>query len=247
MSALTQLLDEKVYGEFEGNWDDDILRSTILDAMEPDFHCCDYGAGRGYVQQLDFRGNAKFIAGVDPDTEIEKNPFLDEFRVLDLDTGLIDYPDSSFDLVYSDNVLEHVDEPDKTFAEVRRVLKPGGQFIAKTTNAFHYMPLIARFTPQWFHTFYNKLRGRPKGDTFPTRYRVNSARRVHSFAAKHGFEVDRIRRIEGRPEYLRIFFLSYLVGALYEKIVNSTEHLAFARSVLLFELTKKANATEKVA
>ncbi len=100
------------------------------------------------------------------------------------------------------------------------------------------MPLIARFTPQWFHTFYNHLRGRPKGDTFPTRYRVNSRAKVEHFAAEHGLEVAQIQRIEGRPEYLRLFFPLYVAGMLYEKLVNSTELLAFARSVLLIELRK---------
>ncbi len=36
------------------------------------------------------------------------------------------FPDASFDLVTLDNVLEHVQDREKTLAEIRRVLKPGG-------------------------------------------------------------------------------------------------------------------------
>jgi SAM-dependent methyltransferase len=38
----------------------------------------------------------------------------------------IPHPDCSFDLVFSSNVLEHVDNPPKVIAEIIRVLKPGG-------------------------------------------------------------------------------------------------------------------------
>jgi SAM-dependent methyltransferase len=38
----------------------------------------------------------------------------------------IPFPDNRFDVVYSSNVLEHVQEPPKVIAEMIRVLKPGG-------------------------------------------------------------------------------------------------------------------------
>jgi ubiquinone/menaquinone biosynthesis C-methylase UbiE len=41
----------------------------------------------------------------------------------------IPYPDASFDLVYSWGVIHHAERPEKVVAEIRRVLKPGGQFI----------------------------------------------------------------------------------------------------------------------
>jgi ubiquinone/menaquinone biosynthesis C-methylase UbiE len=38
----------------------------------------------------------------------------------------LSFPDESFDLVYSSNVLEHVQDPARVLAESVRVLKPGG-------------------------------------------------------------------------------------------------------------------------
>jgi SAM-dependent methyltransferase len=38
----------------------------------------------------------------------------------------IPFPDNHFDLVFSSNVLEHVDDPPQVVAEIVRVLKPGG-------------------------------------------------------------------------------------------------------------------------
>jgi SAM-dependent methyltransferase len=41
----------------------------------------------------------------------------------------LSFPDETFDLVITQDVLEHVDSPDKAFSEIHRVLKPGGYHI----------------------------------------------------------------------------------------------------------------------
>jgi len=45
------------------------------------------------------------------------------------------YDDASFDLVIAVSVMEHVDDPDQVFREVRRVLRPGGGFYFYTSSA----------------------------------------------------------------------------------------------------------------
>ena len=54
------------------------------------------------------------------------------FPVQIYDGSTIPYPDSTFDFVFSCNVLEHVAQRDKLLAEIRRVLKPGGLFVHET-------------------------------------------------------------------------------------------------------------------
>lgn len=143
-----------------------------------------------------------------------------------------------FDVAFADNVMEHLETPVDVLREAFRVLKPGGVFLFKTPNRNHYMPLVARMTPHRFHQYVNKLRGRSEADTFPTRYRANSARQVRRLARLTGFEVTRIDRIEGRPEYLRMSGFTYLLGALYERAVNLSARLAGLRVVLIAELRK---------
>jgi len=41
----------------------------------------------------------------------------------------LSFPDETFDLVITQDVLEHVDHPEKAFSEINRVLKPGGYHI----------------------------------------------------------------------------------------------------------------------
>lgn len=48
------------------------------------------------------------------------------------------FDDNSFDLIYSNQVLEHVRYPDKVLAEVSRVLSPTGSFIGQVSQLEPY-------------------------------------------------------------------------------------------------------------
>ena len=104
-------------------------------------------------------------------------------------------------------MLEHLPEPEKVFAEVYRLLRPGGVFLGKTPNKWHYMPLIARLTPHRFHKWVNKWRGRDGDDVFPTKYQANTEGDIRKLAFSAGLKVNQIKHIEGRPEYLRMLVI----------------------------------------
>jgi SAM-dependent methyltransferase len=241
MGRLTRWLDRRWYPDQGGNWDDRFFRQEIEKRLLPDFRVLDLGAGVGIVPYVNFRGSVARVCGVDPSPRVHDNPNLDEAK-----QGLgesIPYPDASFDLVFSDNVLEHLENPEEVFAEVRRVLKPEGHFLAKTPNKRHYVATMARLTPHWFHQFYNSLRGRAREDTFPTRYRANTPESIRALAECSGFRVLECRLIEGRPEYLRLSAFTYVFGWLYERIVNSTRLLERFRCVIIAVLQKEPEAT----
>ncbi|MBL7924331.1 MAG: class I SAM-dependent methyltransferase [Bacteroidia bacterium] len=62
------------------------------------------------------------------------------------------FEDSSFDLIYSSHVLEHIPDRDKALAEMARVLKPGGIYFCVTPVSFeklysflnYYLLLVTR-------------------------------------------------------------------------------------------------------
>lgn len=81
---------------------------------------------------------AEFLAKVANEVvslEIEESNYRESanHRIVFYDGHHIPFPDASFDLVYSSNVLEHIAHRDAFQQELARVLKPGGY-------ALHSMP-----------------------------------------------------------------------------------------------------------
>lgn len=238
--SVVHWLDAKLYPGFQDNWDDQLFRSRILEHLGPAKAMLDLGAGAGIIREMNFRGLVGRVCGVDLDYRVLSNPFLDEGKVADATD--IPYPDATFDVVISDNVMEHIADPRAVFSEVHRIMKPGGVFLFKTPNKYHYMPIIARLTPHAFHRFVNRLRGRAEEDTFPTQYRANCRRDVRRFSKGVRMDVEVLELFEGRPEYLRFNCLTYLFGAAYEKAVNSTGLLEQFRVLLIAQLVKPARS-----
>lgn len=237
---LVDWMDRRFYPELEKHWDDIAFRRLILDRVGATsiYSVLDLGAGDGHNSSMSFKEVFGRVCGIDPDPRVLENPLLDEAKVAFGDN--IPYQDETFDAVVADNVLEHLHSPEVVFAEVSRVLKPGGLFFAKTPNRTHYVTIAAQLTPHGFHCFYNRLRGRAEADTFPTRYRANTPTAIRRYSARVGLTVSSVDLIEGRPEYLRLSPITYAPGILYERIVNSTPLLARLRVVLMVVLRKQA-------
>jgi len=234
---LVHAIDRICYPDFGDRWDDTLFRAEVCNIIREDHHLLDLGAGAGIVPQMNFRGMVKHCCGIDPDERVLENHFLDEAKVATGDS--IPYPDSSFDVVISNNVLEHLQSPQLIFNEVARVLKPSGFFLVKTPNKWHYVPVIARITPHAFHLFINRMRGRKSEDTYPTFYKANTPVAISRFSKAAGLELIRLNIVEGRPEYLRMTGLTYVVGLIYEKLVNVTDLLSVFRVVILASMIKR--------
>lgn len=101
----------------------------------------DLGCGDGLLTSIlfDLIGPRQ-VVGIDPDpSEIDAARRLGIYQALYLAPGnAIPFPDSLCDWVFSNSVLEHVDDIPGIFREVARVLKPGGTFLFTVPgNQFH--------------------------------------------------------------------------------------------------------------
>lgn len=237
MGNLVARMDRRLYALFGNNWDDTMLRERILKILTPGDTMLDLGAGAGIIRQMNFRGLAGRVCGIDLDPRIlTQNRYLDE--ALHGSAEAIPYPSGTFDFVIANNVMEHIADPHGVYREICRVLKPGGRFLFKTPNKWHYMPLIARLTPLRFHQYINRIRGRSTEDTFPTKYLANSPGQIRELAKGSGLRVESIELIEGRPEYTRLTAITYLFGYLYERIVNRVSGLSVFRILIIGQLRK---------
>lgn len=238
MSAISlgRLLDRTVYKEFGDRWDDKALRLVALDYISHSSHVLGAGAGVGRVPEMNFKGIAAHVTGIDPDQRVVTNPFLDTALVGFVESA--ELPEENFDVVICDNVLEHVKYPDRFLRGINRCMKNNAVLVAKTPNRNHYVSAIARLTPLWFHKLYNKVRGRQTEDTFGTYYHINTEQDVARYCEDSGFAVEKLYFKEGRPEYLRVLFIFYLLGFLYERIVNSLNIFAPYRCIMVVVLRK---------
>jgi 2-polyprenyl-3-methyl-5-hydroxy-6-metoxy-1,4-benzoquinol methylase len=115
----------------------------------------DMGCGDGVLAWMLSRAGAA-VHGVDPSLEAiqfarqmhDQRRTGAEFRPASgYSSG---YPDAHFDAVVSSDVIEHVMEPDRLLAEIRRVLKPGGIAILSTPIRLTEKPLDPMHVVEWF-------------------------------------------------------------------------------------------------
>ena len=131
------------------------------------------------------------LAGVDVDERIREHPLL-TYRVEGLG-GALPFRDETFDLVTANMVIEHIDQPERFLADIRRVLRPGGRFLFHTPNILFWLMFLGYITPDAIKkAIIWRLEERRDEDVFPTRYTMNTPWRIERLAAQAGFDVERI-------------------------------------------------------
>jgi SAM-dependent methyltransferase len=95
----------------------------VRDYFRPGLRVLELGGGNGFQASL-LAAQGCDIVSIDlADRPV---PVQQYFPVQEYDGQHIPFPDASFDVVYSSNVLEHVRDLPPMLAELRRVTRPGG-------------------------------------------------------------------------------------------------------------------------
>ena len=179
------------------------------------------------------------LHGLDPDPDASRNDALTSVSLLT--SNRFPFEDGSFDACVSNYVLEHVADPRAHLREVKRVLSPGGAYVVRTPNRYHYVALVASATPHWFHELVaNRLRdrGAEAHNPYPTFYALNTETAFRRQSAEIGLRVETLRLVEKEPSYgmsSRALFLPLMV---YERLVNATELAKNLRSNIFAVLRK---------
>jgi SAM-dependent methyltransferase len=91
------------------------------------------GCGVGmYLAHLREKNN--YVFGLDFDLSRTREAYKTEKRVINAAGEFLPYPPCTFDLILSNEVIEHVADDRKTVAEMVRCLKPGGRLVLFCPN-----------------------------------------------------------------------------------------------------------------
>jgi SAM-dependent methyltransferase len=193
----------------------DMLRA----ALAP--HSCVLEAGCGRTTRLTgYRDRIDRLVGTDVDEPGGlANAALDEFVAADL-CRTLPFDAGTFDLVYANFVVEHLERPARAFAEWHRVLRPGGSLVLLTSNLSNPVMAAAHVIPQPVRTTMKRLgAGAAARDVFPAGYRANTpgvlsrllgqagfaavsvvfVATLHRYAGRHRFAAAALRNVEHLP------------------------------------------------
>jgi len=201
-------------------------------ALQPGERILDLGCGDGQLTaQLTETGAV--VTGVDASAEMVVAARERGVDALEAKAESLPFPDASFDAVFSNAVLHWVRDHDAMMTEVRRVLKPGGRFVAEMGGHGNVAAiLVALMAVLARHGYADREDGI---NYYPTP-EVYSRR-----LSRHGFTVERIELIPrptplqegGMAAWLRTFRRGVLEGlpeSLQDTVVN--ESVALLEPVL---------------
>jgi SAM-dependent methyltransferase len=144
-------VDRETLGRDHVNPDRYLLSIEALNALVPlrGKKLLEIGSGYGVSLALMLKNFHADAMGIEPASQgfddsfrgareiLEANQ-LDPERLIDAVGENLPFDDSSFDIVYSSNVLEHTTDPARVLREAARVLKPGGVLYLEVPNYLSY-------------------------------------------------------------------------------------------------------------
>lgn len=183
----------------------------------PDANVIDLGCGKGdFTLKVKEQINVKEIYGVDlwEDAVTEARSKGIKAEKMDLNEEL-GFPDCSFHVVVSNQVLEHLFFPSIFVQEIYRVLKKDGYSVISTENLASWdniISLLFGYTP--FSMEFDRLKiGNPfsphdkaKRAEYPSHVRIFSFQGLVDILKFHGFKIEKI----SASGYLPFNFLANL-------------------------------------
>lgn len=233
MVASVLELKEKYFGGDKHPYA--IFEDMVLQQLKPHFTILDIGCGRTAPNLRQMQGKAARLIGIELVEFTPETKALPGLELYNNDMAdLKDIADASIDLAYCRSVMEHVDQPLECYREMRRVLKPGGKFVFLTANIWDYASIIAMLIPNALHPLIvNRTEGREMEDTFPTRYRTNSRRKIARLCEESGLVIEHFEYPGQYPNYFMFNRYAFLLGAKYELFLRKHPSLHWLRGWIL--------------
>ncbi len=199
--------------------------------VQPAATVLEFGCGPANPTSQFLKSSFGRVDGLDIDERAKSNTYLDEVFIYDGE--LFPVADSRYDAIVADYVLEHLARPSLAMREIARVLRPGGAFLFRAPNLWHYVSVVSFLTPHAFHRrVANRLRVLPSDsvDPYPTHYRMNTRRRIRRLCRVAALTELELRMVEKEPSYGKSSRFLFVLFLLYERLVNRFSSLSDLRA-----------------
>lgn len=206
----------KLYPEFKtGGY---FFRKYLKDFANNNSVILDAGCGNSGIL-TEFKSIVKLIIGVDTNKKLlEENQIVNKKINANLENIPLD--ENSIEIVVSEFVLEHLQNPEDVFKEISRILKPGGVFIFLTPNILNPIMAFSKILPYSIHKLLRLKLFKKEEETHRTYYRANSYRKLLKLGKLAGFQDCEISKA-GNPDYLGFCKPLVLIAIIFEKIIDN--------------------------
>jgi SAM-dependent methyltransferase len=195
-----------------------IYEALVRQYVGPAARWLDIGCGRGGIVEL-LGAKASLCAGLDPHLASLREHRAAYVRLCNGLIEVLPYADGSFELVTCSWVIEHLRNPAQAFAQVARVLRPGGHFVFLTPNALNYVVWLNRLAPARLQdALVRWLYQRSEGDTFQVCYRANTPSMLDKLLSANGLRCVEMRLV-GDPTYIAFHPALFALGGWIEQIL----------------------------
>jgi SAM-dependent methyltransferase len=199
----------------------------------------DLGCGRGKETSLIYKDLTRRSYGLDISESVFSNPTI--HNPLQGSVYDIPLPASSVDLAVNQELLEHLEFPQRMFNETARILRPNGIFAAITPNLWDPFMIVSFLTPYSFHKFVNKvLYDIDPADVFPTFYRANTLGSLKKLGARAGLELVRYEYFRCNPGSLDFSPTLTKIEVAYARLVSKFDLLGCLRDIIIVFFKKPA-------
>jgi SAM-dependent methyltransferase len=231
---MAERLRQRFFGEQEHPYR--TFEKTVTALLTPDSVLLDVGCGRTAPVLRQFVGKARRLIGIDL---VDFSANIDGVELSHGDIARSGLSSDSVDVVMARSVMEHVPDPSAAFAEIGRVLRPGGSFVFLTANFWDYASLIANVVPnRWHPWIVARVEGRAEEDVFPIQYKCNTKRAILRLASRAGLHAAQVHYLGQYPAYFMFNGPLFLLGTAYEKLLERFRALHFLRGWILAVVSK---------